>query len=66
MHSQLGLWYLGALFKIDAQQNPAPAILLTLFIAIVLLFLVSFARHRDERRTARGDLSDWRSRARRP
>jgi hypothetical protein len=66
MHWQLGLWQLGALFKIDAQQNPAPAILLTLLIAIVLLFLVSFARHRDENRKARGDLSGWRSRERRP
>jgi hypothetical protein len=66
MFSQLGLWYLGALFKIDAQQNPAPAILLTLFVGVVLLFLVSFARHRDEHRKARGDLSGWRSRERRP
>jgi len=59
-------WYLLALFKIDAQRNPAPAILLTLFIAVVLVFLVSFARHRDENRKARGDLSGWRSRERRP
>ena len=66
MFRQTGLWQLGALFKIDAQQNPAPAILLTLFIAIVLLFLVSFARHRDENRKTRGDLSGWRSRERRP
>ena len=66
MFWQRGLWQLGALFKIDAQQNPAPAILLTLFLAIVLLFLVSFARHRDENRRARGDLSGWRSRERRP
>jgi hypothetical protein len=66
MLSQLGLSHLGALFKIDAQQNPVPAILLTLAIAVVLLFLVSFARHRDENRKARGDWSGWRSRARRP
>ena len=32
----------------------------------VLVFLVSFARHRDENRKARGDLSGWRSRERRP
>ncbi len=60
------LWQLSGLMKIDAQQNPMPAILLTLAIAVVLLFLVSFARHRDEHRKARGDLSGWRSRERRP
>jgi hypothetical protein len=59
-------WLLAALFKIDAQRNPAPAILLTLAIAAVLLFLVTLARHRDESRKARGDLSGWRSRERRP
>ncbi len=59
-------WYLLALFKIDAQRNPMPAILLTLAIAVVLVFLVSFARHRDENRKARGDLSGWRSRERHP
>jgi hypothetical protein len=58
--------YLLALFNIDAQQNPLPAILLTLALAVVLMFLVSFARHRDENRKARGDLSGWRSRERRP
>jgi hypothetical protein len=59
-------WYLLALFKIDAQRNPMPAILLTVAIAVVLVFLVSFARHRDENRKARGDLSGWRSRERHP
>jgi len=59
-------WYVLALFKIDAQRNPMPAILLTLAIAVVLVFLVSFARHRDENRKARGDLSGWRSRERHP
>jgi len=59
-------WYLLALFKIDAQRNPMPAILLTLAVAVVLVFLVSFARHRDENRKARGDLSGWRSRERHP
>jgi hypothetical protein len=59
-------WYLLALFKIDAQRNPLPAILLTAAIAVVLVFLVSFARHRDENRKARGDLSGWRSRERHP
>jgi hypothetical protein len=59
-------WYFLALFKIDAQRNPLPAILLTVAVAIVLVFLVSFARHRDENRKTRGDLSGWRSRERRP
>jgi hypothetical protein len=59
-------WHLVALFKIDAQRNPAPAILLTLAIALVLVFLVSMARNRDERRKTRGDLSGWRSRERHP
>jgi hypothetical protein len=56
------LWYLVALFKIDAQKDPAPAILLFLAVCAVLWLLVTFARHRDERRKARGDLSGWRSR----
>jgi hypothetical protein len=62
MRWQLGPWHLVAIFKIDAQRNPAPAILLTVAIGIVLVFLVSFARHRDENRRTRGDLSGWRSR----
>jgi hypothetical protein len=59
-------WYSLALFKIDAQRDPMPAILLTVAIALVLVFLVTLARHRDEHRKARGDLSGWRSRERRP
>jgi hypothetical protein len=58
-------WNLVALsmpIKIDVQRDPAPAILLVLVILAVLWLLVTFARHRDERRQARGDLSGWRSR----
>ena len=61
------LWYLLALsmpIKIDVQRNPAPAIILVLALGGVLWFLVSIARHRDERRHTRGDLSGWRSRER--
>jgi hypothetical protein len=60
-------WYLLALsmpIKIDVQRDPAPAIVLVLALGGVLWLLVSFARHRDERRHARGDLSGWRSRER--
>ena len=60
-------WYLMALsmpVKIDVQRDPAPAILLVLALGGVLWLLVTFARHHDERRKARGDLSGWRSRER--
>jgi hypothetical protein len=49
---------------IDVQRDPAPAILLVAALGALLWLLVSFARHRDERRQARGDLSGWRSRER--
>jgi hypothetical protein len=55
-------WNLVALFHIDAQNDPAPAIILFLVVCGILWLLVTFARHRDERRKARGDLSGWRSR----
>jgi hypothetical protein len=60
-------WNLVALsmpIHVDAQRNPAPAILLFLVLCGVLALLVSFARARDERRQKRGDLSGWRSRER--
>jgi hypothetical protein len=60
-------WYLVALsfpIKVDVQHDPAPAILIVLALGAILWLLVSFARHRDERRKARGDLSGWRSRER--
>jgi hypothetical protein len=49
---------------IDVQRDPAPAIVLFVMLCVVLMVLVSFARARDERRSARGDLSGWRSRER--
>jgi len=61
------LWNLVALsmpIHIDVQRDPAPAILLVAVIGALLWLLVTFARHRDERRQARGDLSGWRSRER--
>ena len=61
------LWNLVALsmpIHIDVQRDPAPAIALFLVVSAVLMLLVSFARSRDERRKARGDLSGWRSRER--
>jgi hypothetical protein len=52
------------LLGMDVQRNPAPAILLVALVCLILWGLVTFARHRDERRHARGDLSGWRSRER--
>ena len=60
-------WKLLALsmpIHIDVLRDPVPAILLFLVLCGVLMVLVSFARARDERRKARGDLSGWRSRER--
>jgi len=60
-------WNLVALsmpIHIDVQRDPAPAILLAAALGAVLWLLVTLARHRDERRQARGDLSGWRSRER--
>ena len=60
-------WTLVALsmpIHIDVQRDPAPAIVLFLVLCGILAMLVSFARARDERRKARGDLSGWRSRER--
>jgi len=55
---------LSTLLGLDVQRDPAPAILLFVLMGVILVVLVSFARARDERRQARGDLSGWRSRER--
>jgi hypothetical protein len=59
-------WYLRALsspLAVDVQRNPLPAIFLAAVVCVLLWFLVSLARRRDERRAGRKrDLSGWRSR----
>ena len=59
-------WYLLARsfpLAFDVQRDPLPAIFLAAVVCAILWFLVSMARHRDERRAGRkGDLSGWRSR----
>jgi uncharacterized integral membrane protein len=58
------LWYYVAVtvFHIDVQQDPKPAILLAIVVALLLWVLVGLARRREVRRARNRDLSGWRSR----